>query len=126
LNFNSHLHIIATDGCFGGQDNFMVGTSPNSSDLEELFRAEVFKMLKKERKIKDSLIENMMSWHNSGFNVYFHGPPTDMRNMRNDAIMIPEFLDFADDVFLPNTYEDDYSQMTYEDDYSQLTSYEEK
>ena len=22
LNFNSHLHIIATDGCFDSQDNF--------------------------------------------------------------------------------------------------------
>ena len=74
LNFNSHLHIIATDGCFDGHDNFMVGTLPNSSDLEELFRAEVFRMLKKERKINDSLIENMMSWHNSGFNVYCGDP----------------------------------------------------
>jgi hypothetical protein len=27
-------------------------------------------MLKKERKINDSLIENMLSWNNSGFNVY--------------------------------------------------------
>ena len=70
LNFNSHLHIIATDGCFDSHDNFMVGTLPNPSDLEELFRTEVFRMLKKERKINDSLIENMMTWHHSGFNVY--------------------------------------------------------
>ena len=74
LNFNSHLHIIATDGCFDGQDNFMVGTLPNSSDLEELFRTEVFRMLKKERKINDSIIENMMTWNNSGFNVYCGDP----------------------------------------------------
>ena len=70
LNFNSHLHIIATDGGFDSHDNFMVSTMPNPSDLEELFRTEIFRMLKKERKINDSLIENMMNWHNSGFNVY--------------------------------------------------------
>ena len=70
LNFNSHLHIIATDGCFDSHDNFIVGTLPNPSDLDDLFRTEVFRMLKKERKINDSLIENMMTWHHSGFNVY--------------------------------------------------------
>ena len=68
-----------------------------------------------------------------------HDPPTDKRNACNDTTMIPEFLDFADDVFSQNIYEaghsaalhcspcilDVHSQMTYEDDYSQLTSYED-
>jgi len=31
---------------------------------------EVFKMLKAEGKINDVVIENMMNWHHSGFNVY--------------------------------------------------------
>jgi hypothetical protein len=39
-------------------------------DLEDLFRYEVFKMLKAEGKITDAVIENMLSWHHSGFNVY--------------------------------------------------------
>ncbi|MEW5784127.1 MAG: transposase [Bacillota bacterium] len=39
-------------------------------NLEETFRLEVFKMLKKEEKITDRIIENMMGWHYSGFNVY--------------------------------------------------------
>lgn len=70
LNFNSHLHIIATDGCFQGDSDFIVGTQPNASDLEEAFRTEIFKMLKKESKINNSVIENMMTWNHSGFNVY--------------------------------------------------------
>jgi hypothetical protein len=37
--------------------------------LEYVFRHEVLKMLKAEGKIGDSVIENMMSWHHSGFNV---------------------------------------------------------
>ena len=69
-NFNPHLHIIATDGCFYGNGGFMVGPKPSPSDLENAFRREVFKMLKNEGKINDFVIENMMNWHHSGFNVY--------------------------------------------------------
>jgi len=39
-------------------------------DLEEAFQYEVLKMLKKEGKINDAIIENMLSWHHSGFHVY--------------------------------------------------------
>jgi hypothetical protein len=69
-NFNPHLHILSTDGCFYDDDAFMVCPPPNTGDLEELFRHEVFKMLKAEGKINDVVIENMMNWHHSGFNVY--------------------------------------------------------
>ncbi len=70
LGFNSHLHVIATDGCFYGNGSFKACPSPNPKDLEDLFRYEVFKMLKSEGKINDVIIENMMNWHHSGFNVY--------------------------------------------------------
>jgi len=70
LNFNPHLHIIATDGCFYGEDGFMTHVSPKASDIEEVFRIEVFKMLKREGKINDAIIENMYSWNHSGFHVY--------------------------------------------------------
>lgn len=39
-------------------------------DLEEIFQYEVLKMLKKEGKITDAVIENMLSWRHSGFHVY--------------------------------------------------------
>jgi len=39
-------------------------------DLEDAFQYEVFKMLKKEGKINDAIIENMLSWHHTGFHVY--------------------------------------------------------
>ncbi len=48
----------------------MVGTVPDASSLIDLFRGEVFKMLKKAGKIDDHIIESMLSWHHSGFNVY--------------------------------------------------------
>ena len=61
LGFNCHLHVIATDGCFYGKGSFKTCPTPNPKDLEDLFRYEVFKMLKSEGKINDLVIENMMN-----------------------------------------------------------------
>ena len=69
-NFNPHLHAIASDGCFSDNGVFQVAPGPKPRDLEGLFRYEVLKMLKTEGKITDAVIENMVSWHHSGFNVY--------------------------------------------------------
>ena len=41
----------------------MVCPPPETGELEELFRYEVFKMLKAEGKITDLIIENLMSPH---------------------------------------------------------------
>jgi len=69
-NFNPHLHVLATDGCFYNDAAFMVCPPPDTSELEKLFRYEVFKMLKAEGKITDVIIEDMKNWRHSGFNVY--------------------------------------------------------
>jgi len=70
-NFHPHLHVLATDGCFYTDGAFIVCPTPAPKDLENLFRHEVFKMLKAEGKINNTVIDNMMTWHHSGFNVYF-------------------------------------------------------
>lgn len=44
-NFNPHLHVIATDGCFYGQGHFQVANRSCPADLEPLFRQEVLKLL---------------------------------------------------------------------------------
>jgi hypothetical protein len=54
--------VLVTDGCFYGEGAFRVNPTPNPKDLEDLFRYEVFKMLKAEGKINDAIIENMMQW----------------------------------------------------------------
>jgi hypothetical protein len=70
LNFNPHLHAIASDGCFRSDGSFQMAPGFHQEDLEEAFQYEVLKMLKKEGKINDATIENMLSWHHSGFHVY--------------------------------------------------------
>ena len=51
LNFHPHLHAIVSDGSFQTAPDF----DPNA--LEEAFRYEALKMLKKEGKINDAIIE---------------------------------------------------------------------
>ena len=70
LNFNPHLHIIATDGCFNENNKFMVGLSPKAEDLIPAFKQAIFKLLLKEGKISKAVIENMNSWIHDGFHVY--------------------------------------------------------
>jgi hypothetical protein len=62
LGFHPHAHVLVTDGCFYGEGAFRVNPAPNPKDFEDLFRYEVFKMLKAEGKITDVIIENMMNW----------------------------------------------------------------
>ena len=62
LNFNLHLHIIATDGCFINDGIFVNGIIPIASDLEIPFRNEVHEMIKREGKITNTIIDNKVSW----------------------------------------------------------------
>ena len=103
--------------------------------------------------IEDETVIKKILKHLNLWETRIHDPPIDKRNVYNDAIMIPEFPNFTDDVFPLNNYEsgqlnelhcspcilaghsatlhcspcvpEDYSQVTYDDDYSQLPSYED-
>ena len=68
--FHPHLHIIATDGLFSKTKTFYVMRKVDLKPLEELFRALIFKMLKKQGKINQDLINKLLNWKNSGFNVH--------------------------------------------------------
>ena len=71
---NPHLHVIATDGCFSETGTFNVAPTAKTADVQELFRHEVFKMLKAEGKITDAVIENMMGWRHSGSTIWPDAP----------------------------------------------------
>ena len=71
LGFNPHMHILASDGCFG-EDGFFYA-SPiriDTSSLEELFIYRVFKMLLSKGLITGRVIELILSWRHSGFGFY--------------------------------------------------------
>ncbi|MCG6905558.1 MAG: transposase [Desulfobacteraceae bacterium] len=85
LNSNPHLHAIVSDGCFLDGNSFEVAPELMGQDLEEAFQYEVLKMLKKEGKISDAIIENMLSWRHSGFHVYLGSTiwPDDEEGLEN-------------------------------------------
>ncbi len=70
LNFNPHIHAIVPDGCFLEDGGFQMAPWLTTKDFGEAFRYEVLSMLKKEGKITDAVIENMMSWDHSGFHLH--------------------------------------------------------
>ncbi len=90
LNFNPHLHAIVSDGCFLKDGSFQAAPTFVLENLKEAFRYEVLKMLKKEGKINDDIIENMLSWHHSGFSVYIGDKiePDDKAGLGNLACYI--------------------------------------
>ena len=73
LGFNPHLHVLGTDGCFYGKGMFRVVPRFHKKDLEKIFRHKVFKMLLSKGKITEDLVNMLLSWRHSGFNV-FCGP----------------------------------------------------
>jgi len=56
LGFNSHLHVLASDGCFNGQGMFRVAPRFETKQLEEIFRHKIFKMLLRKGKITQDLV----------------------------------------------------------------------
>ncbi len=72
INFHPHLHCFVTDGCFMPDGWFYVLPEIDVKKLESLFRHKVFRMLLKENKISRELVEKLLSWKNSGFNIYNH------------------------------------------------------
>jgi hypothetical protein len=69
LGFNPHCHVLCTDGGFYEKGMFRVAAWSTPKDLEKLFRYKVFKMLLSRKKITEDLIDMMMGWRHSGFNV---------------------------------------------------------
>jgi hypothetical protein len=87
LGFNPHLHVLASDGCFYGNGMFRVAPRFETKHLEEIFRHKVFKMLLSKGIITRDLVNMLLSWRHSGFNV-FCGPriqPGDQQAMENLA-----------------------------------------
>ena len=96
----------------------MVGPQPDPKALEHAFRLEVFKMLKKESKISDAVIDNMLSWLGSRFNI-FCSRPTDPKDQSGlERLALQNKLTFAGDLQYPDI--DNHHNNRYEDDYSQL------
>jgi hypothetical protein len=70
LGWHPHLHILCTDGCFYGNGMFRVAPLFKLKHLEAIFRHKVFTMLLSKGKITQDMVDMLMSWRHSGFNVF--------------------------------------------------------
>ena len=71
LSFNPHMHILAADGCFGGDGFFYVPSIDiDTASIEKLFIHRIFKMLLKKGLITERVMDLILSWRHTGFGVY--------------------------------------------------------
>lgn len=70
LGFNSHLHVLISDGSFHESDMLTFAPAIDTRTLERLFRHHVLKMLFNKGKITRDMIALLDRWRHSGFNVY--------------------------------------------------------
>jgi hypothetical protein len=71
LNAHPHVHILCTDGLLKSDGTFL--SAPSWIDLDalaKLFRAQVLSLLLNAEKITSLIVEKILAWHHSGFNIH--------------------------------------------------------
>gem|GEM_PF-6959537 len=71
LNFNPHLHGIATDGAFLPDGTWCPLGVADSEKLQTLFMHRVLTALKQKELIDDAVIEQLVSQTHSGFSAWW-------------------------------------------------------
>jgi hypothetical protein len=69
LNYHPHLHLLITDGGVDEDGAFQKVSGFDDKMLAELFSREVFALLLHEGLITLKVVEKILSWRHSGFNV---------------------------------------------------------
>jgi hypothetical protein len=71
LDWHPHAHLLVSWGVFRPDGTFVAVTDvPPKETLEKLFRHKILHMLKEEGAIDDAVIENLLSWPNTGFGAH--------------------------------------------------------
>ncbi|MCL5773321.1 MAG: transposase zinc-binding domain-containing protein [Firmicutes bacterium] len=72
LNHHPHLHALLTNGCFDNKKKtfHLLPYILDEKKIEELFRHKVLKMMLEEEKITELMVEKLLNWNHSGFNIH--------------------------------------------------------
>jgi len=70
INLHPHLHFLLTEGGEDKEGKFHKLSRFNESLIAKFFSREVFSMLLREELINLELVEKILSWHHTGFNVH--------------------------------------------------------
>jgi hypothetical protein len=77
LDFHPHIHSIAIDGTVYKNGTFHQLTEIDIEKFHNHFQQNVFNALLKQDLITQDVVDNMLSWEHSGFNVWSGEPFTD-------------------------------------------------
>ena len=91
VSYHPHLHILITDGCFRGENEFTHAPAFDWDKLEELFKKKIFRLLLNEGRITEELIEKLGNWQHSGFHV-FCGEPIEPVNEENSMETLARYI----------------------------------
>ena len=70
MNFHPHLHFLVTEGGADKEGRFHKVTSFNDSLLCRFFTREVFLLLLRKQLINRDLVQRILHWQHTGFNVH--------------------------------------------------------
>lgn len=70
LGWHPHLHVLLTDGGWLPDGTFRHLLAFDTDAVEKLFRAEVLRLLVARGKISEAIVDNLLSWRQSGFSVH--------------------------------------------------------
>jgi len=70
MNFHPHLHFLVTEGGTDNEGRFHKVTSFNDSLLCRFFTREVFLLLLRKQLINQDIVEKILLWQHTGFNVH--------------------------------------------------------
>ena len=70
LNFHPHIHLLITDGVFCPDGAFEPFPYLDAGLIEQLFGAELLRVLMDKGLISQDIVDNLLSWRHSGFSVH--------------------------------------------------------
>ena len=77
LHFHPHIHAMALDGTVDADGVFHQLIEIDIEKLHNCFQQNVFNALLQKELITQDVVDNMLSWEHSGFNVWSGEPFTD-------------------------------------------------
>jgi len=82
LHFHPHIHTMALDGTVDANGAFRQLPEIDIKQLHNCFQQNVFNALLKQELITQDIVDNMLTWEHSGFNVWSGEPFTDTDTRR--------------------------------------------
>jgi hypothetical protein len=70
INFHPHIHVLVTEGGVSREGAFHKVSCFHDDTIRDLFTHEVFSLLLREKLIGLSLVQKILRWRHTGFNVH--------------------------------------------------------